>query len=109
VDEEDRLVGIITRGDIVRALRQKQNSEMTVAEAGSGDLAVAFPDEPLYAALTKMLERDVGRLPVVERKDPGRVVGYLGRAAILSARMKFHEEETIRQRGSFSGKTNSRY
>jgi H+/Cl- antiporter ClcA/CBS domain-containing protein len=108
VDENDQLVGIITRGDIVRALRQKQNSEMTVAEAGSGDLVVAFPDEPLYAALTKMLERDVGRLPVVERKNPGCVVGYLGRAAILSARMKFHEEENIRQRGSFSGKTNSR-
>ena len=109
VDENDQLVGIITRGDIVRALRQKQNSEMTVAEAGSMDLVVAFPDEPLYAALTKMLERDVGRLPVVERKNPGCVVGYLGRAAILSARMKFHEEENIRQRGSFSGKTNSRY
>ena len=76
---------------------------MTVAEAGSMDLVVAFPDEPLYAALTKMLERDVGRLPVVERNNPGRVVGYLGRAAILSARMKFHEEENIRQRGSFSG------
>ena len=38
VDDQDRLVGIITRGDIVRALRQKQNSEMTVAEAGSINL-----------------------------------------------------------------------
>jgi hypothetical protein len=46
-----------------------------------------------------MLERDVGRLPVVERNNPGRVVGYLGRAAILSARMKAHEEESIRQKG----------
>jgi H+/Cl- antiporter ClcA len=108
VDDQDRLVGIITRGDIVRALRQKQNPEMTVAEAGSVDLVVAFPDEPLYAALTKMLERDVGRLPVVERSNPGCVVGYLGRAAILSARMKFHEEETILQRGSFSGTTHAR-
>ncbi len=102
VDDQDRLVGIITRGDIVRALRQKQNPEMTVAEAGSIDLVVAYPDEPLYAALTKMLERDVGRLPVVERDNPGCVVGYLGRAAILSARMKFHEEENIRQRGPFA-------
>ena len=96
VDDQNRLVGIITRGDIVRALRRKQNEEMTVAEAGSTDLVVAFPDEPLYAALTKMLDRDVGRLPVVERNEPNRVVGYLGRAAILSARMKTHEEENIR-------------
>jgi chloride channel protein, CIC family len=96
MDDQNRLAGIITQGDIVRALRQKQKEEMTVAEAGSTDLVVAFPDEPLYAALTKMLERDVGRLPVVERKNPSRVVGYLGRAAILSARMKTHEEENIR-------------
>ncbi|HUD84461.1 MAG TPA: chloride channel protein [Candidatus Saccharimonadales bacterium] len=100
MDGQNRLVGIITRGDIVRALRQKQKEEMTVAEAGSTDLVVAFPDEPLYVALTKMLDRDVGRLPVVEHDNPSRVVGYLGRAAILSARIKTYEEENLRQRGS---------
>ena len=99
VDEQQRLVGIITRGDMVRALRQEQSSERTVVEAGSTDLAVTFPDEPLHAALTKMFGRDVGRLPVVERNNPTRVVGYLGRAAILSARMRLHEEEHHRQRG----------
>ena len=99
VDEQQRLVGIITRGDMVRALRQEQSSERTVVEAGSTDLAVTFPDEPLHAALTKMFARDVGRLPVVERNNPTRVVGYLGRAAILSARMRLHEEEHHRQRG----------
>ncbi|NBV20642.1 MAG: chloride channel protein [Proteobacteria bacterium] len=92
-----RLVGIITQGDIVRGLRQTLNDEIT--EAGSRDLVVAFPDEPLHDALSKMLARDVGRLPVVERDDPTRVVGYLGRASILSARMKLHDEENLRQRG----------
>jgi chloride channel protein, CIC family len=99
MNDQNRLVGIITRGDIVRALRLKKREEMTVAEGGSTNLVVAFPDEPLYAALTKMLDRDVGRLPVVERNDPSRAVGYLGRAAILSARMKTYEEENVRQRG----------
>src|ERR1039457_2527054 len=99
VDDQNRLVAIITRGDIVRALRQDQTGEMTVADAGSTNLTVAFPDEPLHAALTKMLNRDVGRLPVVERDKPTQVVGYLGRAAILSARMKLHEEENVLQRG----------
>jgi predicted transcriptional regulator len=73
---------------------------MTVLDAGSTELAVTFPDEPLQVALTKMLERGVGRLPVVDRANPSRVVGYLGRAAILSARMKIHEEENIRQKGN---------
>jgi CBS domain-containing protein len=99
VDEQKQLVGIITRGDIVRALRQKQAAELTVAEAGSTQLVVAFPDESLHAALTKMHNRDVGRLPVVARNQPSRVVGYLGRAAVLSARLRIHEEENVRQRG----------
>jgi hypothetical protein len=46
-----------------------------------------------------MLQADVGRLPVVEPDNPQRVVGYLGRAAILSARMRVHEEENVRQKG----------
>ncbi len=78
---------------------------MTVAEAGSTNLTVAFPDEPLHAALTKMLNQDVGRLPVVERNNPQTIVGYLGRASILSARMKIHEEENILQKGWPSRKT----
>jgi len=60
---------------------------------------VAFPDEPLHVAISKMLNRDIGRLPAVERGDPGRVVGYLGRGAVLAARMRLHEEETVRDRG----------
>ena len=100
VNDQNRLVGIITRGDIVRALIRNQTPELTVAEAGSSaDLVVAFPDEPLHTALAKMLNRDIGRLPVVERNDPTRVIGYLGRAAILSARLRIHEEESVRQQG----------
>jgi CIC family chloride channel protein len=99
VDRRNELAGIITRGDIVRALRKHPSTEMTVAEAGSTELTVAFADEPLHAALTKMLNRNVGRLPVVERQNQKKIVGYLGRAAILSARMKIHEEENLRQKG----------
>lgn len=99
VDEQNQLVGIITRGDIVRALRQNESAEGTVLEAGSANLVVTFPDEPLHTALDKMLNRGVGRLPVVEHDNQTKVVGYLGRAAILSARMKIHEEENIRQKG----------
>jgi H+/Cl- antiporter ClcA len=99
LDGQNRLSGIITRGDIVRALRRSHAVELTVGEAGSSDLVVAFPDETLHGALTKMLQHDLGRLPVVERANPTHVVGYLGRAAILSARLRLYEEENVRQRG----------
>jgi H+/Cl- antiporter ClcA/predicted transcriptional regulator len=99
LDDQGRLSGIITRGDVVRALRTDGAEHMTVAEAGSKDITVTYPDEPLNAALAKMLSRDIGRLPVVDPADGLRVVGYLGRAAILSARLRLHHEENVRQRG----------
>jgi len=39
-------------------------------------------------------------LPVVEQRAPKKVVGYLGRAGILAARERYHQEEDIRQRGA---------
>jgi hypothetical protein len=46
-----------------------------------------------------MLRNDVGRLPVVERDDPRKMVGYLGRAGILAARLKRLDEEHVREAG----------
>jgi CBS domain-containing protein len=80
-------------------LRKNPQADLTVAEAGSCRLEVAFADEPLRTALTKMLNLNIGRLPVVERGNQKKIIGYLGRAAILSARMKIHEEENVREKG----------
>ncbi|MEO6740457.1 MAG: chloride channel protein [Chthoniobacteraceae bacterium] len=99
LDDQGKLAGIITRGDVLRAMRQEDAARMTVADAGSRNLIVTYPEEPLHAALTKMLQSDIGRLPVVDHSDPTRVVGYLGRAAILSARLRLHHEENVRQKG----------
>ena len=60
---------------------------------------VTYPDELVSEAAAKLLRYDVGRLPVVERGDERKVVGYLGRAAILAARLlRFHDEH-VRERG----------
>jgi len=99
LDDAQRLTGVITRGDVIRALGRNHAPDMTAGEAGSAKMIVTHPDEPLQAALAKMLRENVGRLPVVERAQPTHVVGYLGRAAILSARRKILEEENLRQRG----------
>ncbi len=97
LDGHGLLVGIITRGDIMRALQGASAEAETVLEAGKTDLVVTFPDELLHDAVRKMLQRDVGRLPVVSRENPGRVVGYLGRGDILAARLRQHEEEELRE------------
>lgn len=102
VDEQDRLCGLITRGDLLRTMQMPQEDIelLTVQDAGSTSLIVTHPEEPLSDALAKMLRYDIGRLPVVSASDPQRLLGYLGRTAILSARKHQHDEEHVRQRGS---------
>ena len=103
VDAEERLVGIITRGDIVRACDRDPSGRMTVLEAGSTRLLVTYPDELLDDAIARMLRNNVGRLPVVSRDNPTRLVGYLGRATILAARMRRLDEEYVREPGWLGG------
>ena len=99
VDQEGALAGIITRGDILRALEQSKEEPVTVLEAGSRAPLVTYPDELIHDALNIMLQNDIGRLPVVSRDDPRRLVGYLGRAAVLEARMKRLNEENVLEPG----------
>jgi chloride channel protein, CIC family len=103
LNEEENLVGIITRGDVLRALEQGVDGNMTVLDAGSRKLIVTYPDEILQEAVVKMLRSDIGRLPVVDRQDPRRLVGYLGRAGVMAARLKQHEEEFVREQGLRTG------
>ena len=98
VDDEGRLAGIITRGDLLRAIEKTPN-DGTVLEAGSRHLIVTFADEILHDAVTRMVHHDIGRLPVVRRDDPQKIVGYLGRASVMTARLRRHEEEHHRESG----------
>jgi chloride channel protein, CIC family len=99
IDDQQRLAGVITRGDLVRSLERDQDGMQSVLEAGSDFPIVTYPDESLHDAVARMLANDVGRLPVVTRSDARRVVGYLGRAAVLAARSRRLEDEHVAQEG----------
>ena len=101
--DDGKLVGIVTRGDILRALDKDSTGTITVEQAGSTNLIVTYPDELVSDAAAKMLHQDVGRLPVVERDAPRNVVGYLGRAAILAARTRRLRDEHFREPGWWRG------
>ncbi len=68
-------------------------------EAGSRKLVVTYPDEVLHEASAKMLRKSIGRLPVVDREDPSRVLGYLGRPNIMAARLRRLDDEHLREPG----------
>jgi len=98
VDASGNLVGIITQKDVLTALEQDRE-DLTVLEAGTPSPVVTFPDETVYDAAVKMLRNEVGRLPVVERANPKKLVGYLGRAGVMAARLRRLEEENVREPG----------
>ena len=99
LDAESKLVGIITRGDILRALDQDSSGAMSLLEAGSRKVLVTYPDETLHDAAARMLRNNIGRLPVVDRKNPQLVVGYLGRPGIMAARLHRLDDEHVREPG----------
>src|SRR5262249_35863114 len=68
VDDKNKLVGIITRGDLLRTMRENFGQDMSVLEAGSSDLVVTYPDELMQDAAVKMLRNNIGRPPVVSRQ-----------------------------------------
>jgi chloride channel protein, CIC family len=99
LDAESKLVGVITRGDVLRALDEDPSGAMSLLEAGSRKVIVTYPDETLHEAAAKMLRNNIGRLPVVDRKDLRHVVGYLGRPGIMAARLRLLDEEHVREPG----------
>jgi CIC family chloride channel protein len=99
VSSDGKLVGLVTQGDLLRALELDPKGTMTVLDAGSQQLIVAHPDELAHDAMYRMLQRDIGRLPVVRRENPQQMVGYFNRSSLLGAWTRQMEEESIREHG----------
>jgi H+/Cl- antiporter ClcA len=99
VDDKGALAGVITRADVVKAMDRNGDPVATLLEAGSSPPVVAYPDEMLEEAVDKMIGHGVGRLPVVEREHPTKLLGYLGRKGIAEAWEDLREEDQVREAG----------
>lgn len=88
VDEDDRLIGMLTWGDI-REARPKASGSAQLGAAWESHFLAAIrevrdfmtvnpvsvtPDTPIQRAAELMLQKKIGGLPVVER---GRVIGII--------------------------------
>jgi H+/Cl- antiporter ClcA/CBS domain-containing protein len=105
VDRKGALVGMITRGDVVRAMDQAADPKPTVLEAGGSPPITAYPDELLEEAVDRMIGQGVGRLAVVSREHPTKLLGYLGRKGIAEAWEGLREEDQVRDAGWITSRT----
>ena len=83
---EGHLAGIISRRDIRRA-KQGGRMQLPVASCMATTVQTTEPQAPLLRAFEKMVEADIGRLPVVEE---GHLVGIITRSDVL--RLLYPEE-----------------
>jgi len=87
------LAGVATRTDIEAA--NPSSAPMTsIARAP----IVALADEPVRAAIHRMAENGISRLPVVDRSEPPALVGLITLKEALKARARHLEEERRRER-----------
>jgi chloride channel protein, CIC family len=85
VDERGELYGMVTLQDMERAAERGELEGRTVGDIATRSLLTVYPDEPMWVALKRLGTRDVGRLPVVDRRDPGRLLGLIRRSDIVRA------------------------
>jgi CIC family chloride channel protein len=85
LDAVDRFLGMVTIQDLERTTARTSILGMMVSDITQKNVVVAYPDEPLSKALQFMSDRDVGRIPVVDREDTTHLVGLLRRQNIVRA------------------------
>jgi len=83
IDDQGRLCGCVTLGDVRRA--QPEAFDKAVKDIATHELVIAFPDENLNDALRKLGLRNVGRIPVVDRKDHSKLLGLITRKNVITA------------------------
>jgi len=82
VDANGNLLGVLTRRDV---LDPSKPDSMRAADLITRSPAIIFPDNSLREAADHMVRENVGRLPVVSRENPRRVIGFITRSDLLRA------------------------
>ena len=98
VDDEKRLVGVITHTHLQELVRDGAGPELQLSEVANRNPRVAYADEPLRVVVYRMAETGLTRLPVVERADSRTLVGMVSLYDLLRARTRSLEEERQRER-----------
>jgi CBS domain-containing protein len=114
LDAEDRLVGIVSEGDLLAAEDggrhrslilewfigrrrleeiEAKGDDLKARDVMMRDVVTIGPDEPIDAAARTMLTNGVKRLPVVDGE--GKVIGIVSRTDVL--RPYLREDEAIRK------------
>ncbi len=101
VDREGLLVGVVSLSDVTRAMRKRGSLErLRVIDIATKNPITVYPDDYVWKALKLMSIHDIGRIPVVSRENPRKLVGIVRRQDVIKAyrlaiQRRQEEEETV--------------
>ncbi len=95
VDGQERLVRVLTASDL---LAVDEGATTRLADLPTQSPVVAYPKESCRLIAERMAVHGIGRLPVVVRDDPTKIIGIITRSDLLKARLSHVHEETKRER-----------
>ena len=97
VDAAGNIVGMAARADILRWQSEARHEGATLYDmASDSDLTVAFSDDLLGHIADLMIERETGRVPILERGSR-RLVGLVARRDLLRIRALRNAQELERR------------
>lgn len=84
LDAEQCLVGIVTKNDLKRALTENLKCKITVSEIMSRNPVKLTEENNLNQAIMSLHENNIGRLLIVDKANPQKLIGILTRSDIIN-------------------------
>jgi len=81
VDDDEKLVGIVTEKDVMRRLLNTRNTEGKVQDYMTGDVISFNVNDNLVDVINTLVENNFRRVPV---ESEGKLVGIISRRDIIS-------------------------
>ena len=88
----EQLRGVVTRTQLETAAYHGMTTTTAVDRICHSNVIVAHPDETLRIVATRMAAHAVDRMPVVDRREPRRVVGMVSLTMLLAGRLRDLQE-----------------
>jgi chloride channel protein, CIC family len=98
VDGNADLVGVVSRIDVLRWTRDGWMEGRRLSDVVAGqEVVTGYNDELIGRLVDRMIESDVGRIPILRRGEGKKVVGLVARRDLLRMRANLVRQERERE------------
>ena len=94
VDEKNELVGVVTMEEATK-VEKAERSKTSVAAIARPNLDVCYPGETALDVVRKMRKLETGRVLVLDRQNPQKILGIITKRDIMHTLVKEASESVL--------------